>query len=175
MSEWWDAIAGGLYDELAVDPASLALGVRGVFRLVLAATLGAVFGWERELHHKAAGLRTHMLVAMGSAVAVVAGFEAGMNSGDLSRIVQGLVAGIGFLGGGVILKHTETNDIRNITTAAGIWMTAAVGIMAGLGRTWTALIATLMAFAILEGLGRLEKYLRPRRKPDGQQADADDD
>ena len=174
MSEWWDAIAGGLTDELAVDPASLELGVRGVFRLILAAALGAVFGWERELHHKAAGLRTHMLVAMGSAVAVVAGFEAGMNSGDLSRIVQGLVAGIGFLGGGVILKHTETNDIRNITTAAGIWMTAAIGIMAGLGRTWTAVIATLLGFAVLYVMRRLEQRFRPPPKHRGEPHDSSD-
>lgn len=82
---------------------------------------------------KPAGLRTHMLVALGSALFVVASLEFGMSSSDLSRVIQGLATGIGFIEGGAIFKLNEEREITGLTTAAGIWLTAAVGVAVGDG------------------------------------------
>ncbi len=87
----------------------------------------AVIGWERERIGKPAGLRTHMLMSLGSARFVLRAAEAGMAIADLSRVIQGLAAGIGFIGGGAILKLPDEHQIDGLTTAAGIWLTAAVG------------------------------------------------
>ena len=103
-------------------------------RLLVAILIGALIGIQRELTHKPAGLRTHMLVALGTAMVVVTAAEAGMASADLSRIIQGVITGIGFLGGGAILKLTAEHEIHGLTTAAGIWMTAAAAAAAGLGQ-----------------------------------------
>jgi putative Mg2+ transporter-C (MgtC) family protein len=128
-------------------------------RLLTALFVGGCIGLQRELTHHSAGLRTHMLVALGSALLVISGSESGMNSGDLSRIIQGIVTGIGFLGGGAILKLTSEREIRGLTTAAGIWMTATASIAAGLGRITTALIALLLTLVVLGILIRFEKRL----------------
>ena len=89
-------------------------------RLFVALIIGTLIGLQRELTHKPAGLRTHLLVALGTALLVVAAVNAGMASADVSRVIQGLVTGIGFLGGGTILKLTREHEIRGLTTAAGI-------------------------------------------------------
>jgi putative Mg2+ transporter-C (MgtC) family protein len=123
--------------------------VRVTVRLLLAALLGGVLGWQREQAGKAAGLRTHMLVALGSALFVLIPEQAGVSSSDLSRVIQGIITGIGFLGAGSILKLTEPGQIYGLTTAAGIWLTAAVGIAAGLGREASAMLTTFLAFVIL--------------------------
>ena len=114
---------------------------RAVVRLVAAVLLGAVVGIQRERAGKAAGLRTHMLVALGAALLMVAAVESGVTADGLSSIVQGVITGIGFLGAGAILKSENAFEIRGLTTAAGIWLTAGVGIAAGLGRWATAAIA----------------------------------
>ena len=132
---------------------------RAVVRLLMAALLGAVVGYERERAGKAAGLRTHMLVALGAAVLMLAGTESGMTTSDLSRIVQGVITGIGFLGAGSILKSEEEREIRGLTTAAGIWLTAGVGIAAGLGRWGTAMVAVVGSWIILGVLTRMERRL----------------
>jgi putative Mg2+ transporter-C (MgtC) family protein len=85
----------------------------------------------------------------------------GMTSADLSRIIQGLITGIGFLGAGSILKETERHRIRGLTTAAGLWFTAAVGMTAGLGREWTAIVGASLAFVVLSLLRRVEDRLCP--------------
>jgi putative Mg2+ transporter-C (MgtC) family protein len=131
------------------DLPEIADVVRVAVRLLLAALLGGVLGWQREQAGKAAGLRTHMLVALGSALFVLIPQQAGVSPGDLSRVIQGIVTGIGFLGAGSILKLTEPGQIYGLTTAAGIWLTAAVGIAAGLGREASALLTTFLAFVIL--------------------------
>jgi putative Mg2+ transporter-C (MgtC) family protein len=95
---------------------------------------------------------------------IVGGFQVGMTPGDVGRVVQGLLAGIGFLGGGVILKNPENNTVRNLTTAAGIWVTASVGILAGLGRAWTAILATVLRLVVLDLVRRLEERLEESRK-----------
>src|SRR5919109_3317635 len=104
-----------------------------ILHMLLAALLGGVLGYQRERQGKAAGLRTHMLVALGSAFFVVVPLRAGMAIGDLSRVLQGLIAGIGFLLAGTILKQQAEGEIHGLPTAAGLWLTAAVGIAVGLG------------------------------------------
>lgn len=130
--------------------------IRMIIRLIAAVVLGAIIGFEREQIGKPAGLRTHILVSLGSAVFVLASAEAGMSIGDLSRVIQGLATGIGFIGGGAILKLHEQREIEGLTTAAGIWMTAAVGVAVGLGRLWTAILSMLLGYIILVGLGSFE-------------------
>ena len=119
---------------------------RAVVRLVAAVLLGAVVGIQRERAGKAAGLRTHMLVALGAALLMVAAVESGVTADGLSSIVQGVITGIGFLGAGAILKSENAFEIRGLTTAAGIWLTAGVGIAAGLGRWATAAIAAIFCW-----------------------------
>ncbi|APO82234.1 MgtC/SapB family protein [Pseudomonas putida] len=120
-------------------------------RLLMAALLGAVLGFEREHKGKAAGVRTHMLVSLGAALFVLAPSMAGADEQALSRVIQGIVAGIGFLGAGTILKGNgqDASHVKGLTTAAGLWMTAAIGTAAGMGREATALISTILALLVL--------------------------
>lgn len=122
---------------------------RVMVRLLLAALLGGIVGYEREHKGKAAGLRTHMLVAMGAALFVLVPERGGMDIADMSRVIQGVVAGVGFLGAGAIIKRHSEEQVQGLTTAAGIWMTAAIGVACGLGREAIALLATLLAIVIL--------------------------
>jgi putative Mg2+ transporter-C (MgtC) family protein len=117
-------------------------------RLFVALALGALLGYERETAGAAAGLRTHMLVAMGSALFVLVPLQAGMPLEDMSRVLQGVAAGIGFLGAGAILK-LRTEEITGLTTAAGIWLTAAVGVAAGMGLEATAVLSATFGWAVL--------------------------
>src|SRR6185503_183608 len=95
------------------------------------------------------GFRTHILVCLGTAIVVLACAGSRMDSAGLSRVIQGIVTGIGFIGAGSILKISEHRDIQGLTTAAGIWMTAAIGIACGLGTIGLALIATAMTLIVL--------------------------
>jgi putative Mg2+ transporter-C (MgtC) family protein len=129
--------------------------------LVLASLLGGLLGYERQRSGKVAGLRTHMLVALGSATLVVATVGTGGSSGDVARVVQGAAAGIGFIGAGAILKvSTGDHHIRGLTTAASIWMTAAIGVAAGMGSFVTATVAALGAWFTLSVLVRFEPHPR---------------
>ncbi|MGH7824972.1 MAG: MgtC/SapB family protein, partial [Candidatus Binatia bacterium] len=130
--------------------------------------LGAVVGIQRERSGKPAGLRTHMLVALGAALIVIAPIEFGMDSDGLSRVIQGLVTGIGFLGAGAILKLEEKREVEGLTTAAGIWMTAAIGLSLGLGRLGLALVSTILTWITLSLVRKLEFRLnqKPRAKED---------
>jgi len=120
-----------------------------VVRLLVAALVGGMLGYEREKVGASAGLRTHMLVSVGSALFVLIPLQAGMEVSDLSRVLQGVTAGIGFLGAGAILKQKELNDIKGLTTAASVWMTAAIGVAAGMGREATAILSALFGLVIL--------------------------
>jgi len=128
---------------------------RLLLRLLLAAVLGGVLGYEREQKGKAAGIRTHMLVAMGAALFVLVPQQGGMEVADMSRVMQGVIAGIGFLGAGAIIKHRSEEDVQGLTTAAGVWMTAAIGIACGLGRETTAVLSTGLALVVLALLPKL--------------------
>ena len=136
--------------------------VRLIIRVLLAMLLGAIVGVQREHKGKPAGIKTHMLVALGAALIVLAPLEFGMNSDELSRIIQGLVTGIGFLGGGAILKLHESREIEGLTTAAGIWMTAAVGAAVGLGRLGLAIVSMMLTWIILSPVGKIEKRMNER-------------
>ncbi len=131
------------------------LVVRAALRLVTALIVGTVIGLQRELTHKPAGLRTHLLVALGTSLLVVAAVNANMKSADVSRVIQGLITGIGFLGGGTILKLTQEHEIRGLTTAAGIWLTAAASVAAGLGEYADAFIGAFFALIVLAAVGKL--------------------
>src|SRR5690554_3633478 len=102
-------------------------------RLVLAAILGGMLGYERELKARNAGVRTHMLVAVGAALFVIGPLQSGVPLPDMSRILQGIVQGIGFLGAGAIIIRASGEKVEGLTTAANIWATAGIGIVAGLG------------------------------------------
>jgi putative Mg2+ transporter-C (MgtC) family protein len=144
----WQQIWATLQSEFADIPDAAGV-TRVTFRLFLAALCGGVLGYEREHRGKAAGIRTHMLVALGSALFILVPQQAGASLSDLSRVLQGLVAGIGFLGVGAIVKGRDESHVAGLTTAAGIWMTAAIGMAAGMGRDATALLSTLLAWIIL--------------------------
>lgn len=135
-----------------------------LWRLGVAAALGAAVGWNRERREKPAGLRTHMLVALGAASFMALGFdigrllpEGGAATFDPSRVLQGLIGGIGFLCAGAILQ--SRGRVTGITTAAGLWVSGAIGAASGLGAYAVALLATLLTVAILAVLGRLESSL----------------
>jgi putative Mg2+ transporter-C (MgtC) family protein len=153
-----------ILNELSAGLPDSAQAARVVIRLLLAALLGAAIGIQREHAGKPAGVRTHMLVALGASLFVIASAESGMPASDLSRVVQGLAAGIGFLGGGAILKRTAEGEISGLTTAAGIWLTAAVGVGAGMGRWGAALVGVLLTLVILAVIGRIEYWVN-RRAP----------
>jgi putative Mg2+ transporter-C (MgtC) family protein len=155
MEIFWEELTSGLPDTREL--------VRVIIRLMAATLLGAVVGIERERAGKPAGLRTHILVSLGTAVFVVACSSVGMSSDGVARVIQGIATGIGFIGAGSILKLNEERDIQGLTTSASIWMTAAVGVAVGLGSLGVALLATLLTLLILALVGSLENRLSERR------------
>jgi putative Mg2+ transporter-C (MgtC) family protein len=172
-SSWWQQIGETIASEFS-DLPDAEQATRVMLRLLLAAFLGGLLGIEREQKGKAAGVRTHMLVAMGAAMFVLVSAQTGMPSADLSRVIQGIVAGVGFLGAGAILKghakgHSDDEEqVKGLTTAAGIWLTAAIGVAAGMGREATAVLSTLLALGILAVVPRLVRWMEkpePLLKP----------
>jgi putative Mg2+ transporter-C (MgtC) family protein len=160
---WWEQFAQTAAAEFS-DVPDVAQFTRLMLRLLVAALLGGLLGLQRERHGKDAGVRTHMLVALGAALFVLVPQQAGMEANDLSRVIQGVVAGVGFLCAGTILKSSD-DQVRGLTTAAGIWLTAAIGIAAGLGREMTAALSTVLALAILSMEGPLRRLAG--RRSDG--------
>ncbi len=155
MDGIWSDMLGALRTEFADIP-DVEEATRVVVRLGMAMLLGAMIGYEREAAGKAAGLRTHMLVALGSAMFVLVPLQAGVPLADMSRVLQGIASGIGFLGAGAIIKLNSEENIKGLTTAASIWMVAAIGVAAGMGREATALLATIFTLVILEILQRMK-------------------
>ena len=148
-----------LWDELTSGIPTWEQFARVVIRLLFSAALGAVVGIQREHSGKPAGLRTHMLVALGSTLFVLVPLETGMQLADTSRVVQGIATGIGFIGAGAILKLASEREVLGITTAAGIWMTAAAGVAVGTGRLGIAAISIAFTWIILAIVGRIEARL----------------
>lgn len=144
----WEVVVATVVSEFA-DVSDIELGTRITLRLMLAAILGGMLGYERESHGQSAGVRTHMLVALGAALFVVVPQQAGALEDAMSRVVQGVIAGVGFLCAGTILKGDSMTEVRGLTTAAGIWLTAAIGVAAGVGYETTALITALLALFVL--------------------------
>lgn len=126
-------------------------------RLGLALLLGGVIGWERERHHRWAGLRTHILLTLGCAALMLLAEELAGGSADRVRAIQGVAAGIGFLGGGAILKLEQDRRIEGLTTASGIWATAAIGLAAGAGRLPLAVVSALATLVVLSVLRWVER------------------
>ena len=129
-------------------------------RLALATLCGAAVGVNREREGKPAGLKTHALVALGGALFTIVGLL--LSAGDASatsRILQGVTAGLGFIGGGVIMRRPEVQDVQGLTTAAAIWLVAAVGVAVGVGLWQTGLTALALTLIVL-GLGeRVDRWL----------------
>jgi len=157
MTTRWDQVTATVAAEFS-DVGDIAQLTRIAVRLLLAALLGFALGFEREQHGKAAGVRTHMLVALGAALFVLVPQQAGVSGADMTRVIQGVVAGIGFLGAGAIIKGGAEESVKGLTTAAGIWLTAAIGIACGLGREATAVLSALLAFAILALVPHLPRF-----------------
>jgi putative Mg2+ transporter-C (MgtC) family protein len=149
-------------DSAGVPDASM-IGIPAMIgRLLLAAALGAIIGIERELRNKAAGLRTNILIAMGSALFTLMSIELARGGADPTRIAAQIVTGIGFLGGGAILREGAT--VRGLTTAATIWMNAAIGVAAGGGRHQLAILATVTTLVTLTLLVPVDRWLDAREK-----------
>ncbi|MGL4847592.1 MAG: MgtC/SapB family protein [Clostridium sp.] len=132
-----------------------------VIRLIIAAILGGVVGYERESHSKQAGIKTHILVCIGAALIMIVsqyGFFAVLGENvrvDPSRIAAQVVSGIGFLGGGIILK--DSGNIRGLSTAAGIWCVAGIGLAIGCGLYLISVCTTILILIVFEVLTRLSK------------------
>jgi putative Mg2+ transporter-C (MgtC) family protein len=136
-------------------------------RMALAIACGALLGWERQRQHKPAGLRTHMLVSLGSAafmlaaLQIMAGQPATAARWDPTRVMQGIIQGIGFLGAGEIIQSRGT--VLGITTAAGIWVVSGIGVCCGVGLTGMALILTVLAFLIQVIAWHIERRFFPNQ------------
>ena len=170
----WGQIATAVAAEFS-DLPDVAEFTRVVLRLLLAALLGGLLGIERERKGKAAGVRTHMLVSMGAALFVLLASQGGMEDAELSRVLQGVIAGIGFLGAGTILKAEREEKVYGLTTAAGIWLTAAIGVAAGLGRESTAVLSTLLVLAVLALVPLLLRDVEPAAHDRNGDEDKDQD
>jgi putative Mg2+ transporter-C (MgtC) family protein len=149
-------------------------------RLAIAVLIGGLIGWDRQRSDKPAGIRTHMLVSLGSACFTLLGFEVGEHLSpahgpgfDPTRVLQGVIGGIGFLGAGAIIRNN--GHVSGITTAAGVWVAGALGACAGVGAYVLALGTTIMAFAILTGVGLLEQRHNPSKRDDRASPPREDD
>jgi len=144
----WNEIWTTVVSEFSDIP-DLSTMTRIVVRLMLAAILGGILGYERELKARSAGVRTHMLVAVGAALFVLGPLQGGMEVSDLSRVVQGIIQGVGFLGAGAIIIRAGQHKVEGLTTAANIWATAGIGVVVGLGLEATAVLSTVVVLIIL--------------------------
>lgn len=134
-----------------------------IFRLLAAVLIGCVIGLDRNLQGKPTGVKTLGLVALGASLVTMAGMEFTVSGTDydanaVSRVIQGVITGIGFLGAGVIV-HGSTEKVRGLTTAASIWVTAALGIVCGVGAWKIAVVAVIIVLLLFTVGGRLEKMI----------------
>jgi len=167
----WNEIWTTVVSEFSDIP-DLSTMTRIVVRLVLAALLGGILGYERERKARSAGVRTHMLVAVGAALFVLGPLQSGMDISDLSRVIQGIVQGIGFLGAGAIIIRAATVKVEGLTTAANIWATAGIGVVVGLGLEATAVLSTFIVLMILAAVPYIVPA-PPSDEPDDEKTDAD--
>jgi putative Mg2+ transporter-C (MgtC) family protein len=131
-------------------------------RVGAALAIGAIIGLDRDLRRKPAGVRTHSLVCIGSAAVVLATLEAGGGADAVARVIQGLVAGVGFLGAGVIIHHRAHHRVEGLTTAASVWMAAGLGAACGLGLYALVGVAIVAALIVLLFGGPLERAFAKR-------------
>jgi putative Mg2+ transporter-C (MgtC) family protein len=155
-----------------MPPIDLSISIADVvIRLTAAMLIGMVLGVNRDLNDKPAGLRTHSLVTIGSALLTLvsisfASMQDNVDSGAIGRVAQGIVTGIGFLGAGVILQGESPKNVRGLTTAASIWLSASLGIACGAGQWPAALITLVLTLFVLSAGGPIERaiYRRWRQK-----------
>lgn len=143
-----------------------------VLRLGAATLIGCLLGLDRELRDKPAGMRTHGIVCLGSSLITLASLEITFTGEELDgagalRAVQGVMAGIGFLGGGVILRDSSRTSVQGLTTAASLWVAACLGIACGMGLWLTTLTAVGLTLLVLTAGLRVEKAIRRRFGPVG--------
>ena len=144
-----------------------------VLRLVVAVLVGGIFGLNRDLHRKLAGLRTHSLVTLGAAMATIAILSAQTATGyanmdAVGRVLQGILTGIGFLGAGVILRDAE-GHVSGLTTAATIWVSAVLGTLCGLGYWLLVGVSTVLVMGVLTFGGTVEQFAERIFKRDKQE------
>lgn len=154
MDILWQELTYGLHDATQLAHVTI--------RLAAAALLGALIGLQRQGAGKPAGLRTHILVCVGTTVFVLAGSGIGVSADTVSRVIQGVATGIGFIGAGTILKLQREREIRGLTSAAGIWMTAAIGVAVGVGSLGLALLSAGLTWVVLHFAGRIEDAMEKR-------------
>ena len=143
-----------------------------ICRLGAATAIGAIIGVNRDLHHKPSGLRTLGLVSLGAALVVLIAAESSADPSSSSRALQGIITGLGFLGGGVIVHEATATKVHGLTTAAAIWVTACLGAACGLGAWRSVIVACGLVGVLLLAGGRLEKWLRARFGREGGKPDA---
>ena len=156
LQEIWSTVVVEFSDIPDVETAT-----KITVRILIAAVLGGILGYERERKSIGAGMRTHMLVAVGAAIFIIGPTQAEMSVEDLSRVIQGTIQGIGFLGAGAIIVGTTSRRVKGLTTAASVWAAAGIGIAAGLGMEATAVLSTIVVLFVLAGVPLLMK--RPRQ------------
>ena len=136
-----------------------------LLRLLVATVLGGLLGAEREVHGRWAGFRTHMMVSMGAAMFIMLSMGiTSLSSTDLTRVVQGVATGIGFLGAGTILKLSNKLEVRGLTTASSIWLAAAVGTAAGMGQYTLAIAGAAVAFVVLGLLRPIDRLFAQKNR-----------
>lgn len=131
-----------------------------LLRLILAIVVGGLIGLERQLDRKPAGLRTHMLVSLGAAIFVLSGLSGSpIDSGDHTRVIQGITTGVGFLGAGEIISRTDRRkvQVRGLTSAAAIWVSAALGVAIGAGLWFIGLAGGVLTLFVLWGVKQIEE------------------
>lgn len=139
--------------------------VHTLARILLAIILGGLMGIERELHGHGAGFRTHIMVSLGAAMFVMAGISvANISPTDLTRVIQGVATGIGFLGAGTIIKLTDRLEVKGLTTASSIWLASAVGVATGLGQYGLAVAGTVVSIVVLALLRPLDQFFHTTGK-----------
>jgi putative Mg2+ transporter-C (MgtC) family protein len=145
-----------------------------ILRLTAAAAAGAAIGLNRDLHGKPAGVRTMAIVALGSALIVLTSLHLGPASDGaaVSRVMQGIITGIGFLGGGVILRDVSGGKVRGLTTAAVIWLTACFGAACGAG-AWSLVVTAAVLMTVILAFGRMLERLFEGHRPQRYGKDSD--
>lgn len=132
-----------------------------LYPMLVALVLGAAIGLERELHRKPAGLRTNMLICMGAALFTIISKHMGANTDSETRIIQGVVTGVGFLGAGVLIH--QQGSVHGLTTAATIWLVTAIGIACGTRLYCLSIVATILAILVLMGLNPIERKINKNK------------
>ena len=141
--------------------------IQSILPMVIAVVLGALIGIERELHRKPAGLRTNALICMGAAAFMVIAQRIGLAPDAISRMTAGIVTGVGFIGGGAVLR--DRANISGVTTAATIWVVTSIGIACGMRLYDMAVSITILSLIVLSLLGPLDRKIRRPKDTESQQ------